>query len=180
MTRAGCSTILACVLVAAGCGGSPPPPAATPTSATVPEVTSVKPSTDADPVAASVTVAPRRLRAGETFVVSVVLDVGPGYEIYLHDAPPPAVPTQLKLELPSGIRTTGPWSVPSSVRSESPSGHRVHVGETRFTRTIRVDDGVQPGEHLVACVITYQACNARLCLAPVTSKLAAGVWVAPR
>ena len=170
-------------VVAAGCSGQPPFPSLKPSPATlpapVPTAASAKPRSDADPVAASITSLPRNVRAGDTFDVCVVLNVGAFYEIYPLDAPPPAVPTRLELSLPPSFQALGPWSAPTTTRSERAGAHRAYAGEAKFTRTIRIAPGVMPGVYDLTCSIRYQACSERLCLAPASFPLLATVVVQP-
>jgi hypothetical protein len=151
-----------------------------PVAATAPAVhgPSVKPSSRADPVALSMTVAPAALRAGGTFEVAISLDVGPGYEVYPLNAPSPAVPTRLELNLPPGFHASGGWHEPPAVRSESPGGHRAHAGRVTFVRTVVVGDDVPAGVHRLGCAVRYQACTAHLCLSPMQFELESAVSVA--
>jgi hypothetical protein len=107
------------------------------------------------------------------------LDVAPYYEIHDLHAPPPAAATRLALELPLGFVALDEWSGPESVRSANPDGHAVYVGESTFTRNVRIEDQVQPGKHRLDCSIRFQACNATQCLRPAEFKLQIEVVVEP-
>jgi len=135
------------------------------------ELQSVKPRSDRDPVAASLKVPRNTFSAGDTFEVSIVLDVAPFYEIDDEHAPPPAVATRLELKLPAGFQAVGDWSLPESTDSDTPDGRAVYVGAVAFTRGVNIENDVKPGKYYLICAIRYQACNARRCLRPVNCKL---------
>jgi hypothetical protein len=192
-----CRLILLGVIGVIGCAESPRPPEQPAKRAAVPEKTegegtplptrmandtsrvSQKPRIEDDPVAALLEVPQNDLSPGATFFVTVVLEIGPFYEIHDLHAPPPLIPTQLNLELPKGFQAKGDWSAPKPVRSESPDGHSVYVGKAKFTREIRIPNDAEPGESDVTCTIRYQACNMRHCLAPKEFKLSQAVSVRP-
>jgi hypothetical protein len=171
---------LVALLTVAGCGAnaagrlSPADPAAEPAS-----LPSTKPRSDADPVAATLQTSSARVRAGDTFEVSVVLVVAPLYEIHPLSAPPPDVATRLELSLPTGFHPVDEWSEPATVRSERPGARGAHAGGVTFARTIRIDDDVPPGPYGVTCSIRYQACDARQCLPPTSFTLLTSVSVEP-
>ncbi|MFO0912062.1 MAG: hypothetical protein U0795_03835 [Pirellulales bacterium] len=128
-------------------------------------------------MAARLITSTERVRAGDVLELVVVLTVDPGYEIYSLDASAPKVPTALQLQLPAGFTALQDWESPAPVRSLNPPGHAVHTGESRFVRQIRVAEDAEPGEYLLACSVSYQACDSRQCLRPVESTLSVAVSV---
>ena len=147
--------------------------------ANLPAIVSEKPRTAGDPVGVQLILSESEFRRGTTFEVSVVLRVSPGYEIHDLNSPPPTIPTRLDLELPARFRALGGWSAPEPVRSQMPEGHRVYMGEAKFTREIWIGEDIEPGEYRLNCSIRYQACTSRQCLAPKECQLLATVSVRP-
>jgi hypothetical protein len=140
-------------------------------------VKSVKPRSADDPVAASFSVPKNSLRAGDTFDVSVDFEIALSYEIHDHKAQPPAMPTWIELELPSGFEANEDWIAPTTVRSALPDGHMVYAGKATFTKKIRIGNDIPPGQYALSCVFRYQACNARQCLRPVKNNLSATLTI---
>ena len=141
-------------------------------------VSSLKPRSDDDPVSARLSVSQERVAPGGMFEVQVVLDVDPGYEIYRLGAAPPKVPTRLELELPDGFVASEGWRSPATVRSFGPQGEAVHRGEATFVRTITVAADALPGDHRIGCTVSYQACDSRRCLRPISASLDVGISLA--
>lgn len=137
----------------------------------------VKPRSDEDPVRASLSVTPEKVSVGETFKVAIELNVDPGYEIHSLDASPPQVPTLLELQLPPGFTAIEKWVSPAAVRSFNPSGESVFLGESKFVREIQVSRDTQPGDYLLACAVSYQACNSRQCLRPINAVVSVKISV---
>jgi thiol:disulfide interchange protein DsbD len=159
MTRA-----LLAALVALVVGCAAPHPDTRPANA-------AKAPTGVDPVAVSVRAARDAVQPGDTFEVTVVLDVSPPFEIYAQDAPPPGVPTRVVLTLPEGFSAPGQWSAPHPVPSQSPDGHRVYDGRVELTREVTVGEDVAPGPRELTCAVRYQACDAFRCLTPKSVEL---------
>jgi hypothetical protein len=140
-------------------------------------VDSSRPRTDENPVAAEILTKSPVIRHGETFEITMRLDIPADFEIHSLDAPRPSIATQLVLELPAGFHGEEDWITPRSVRSLRPDGHHVFIGQSEFHHRIRVDSEIQPGQYVVGCSVRYQACNAKLCLRPVDLTLGVGVEV---
>ena len=91
------------LIAACGCGGPPGGPrqdlAGTSRAARGPSqistLASVKPRSEADPVAASIEPAHTRVLPGDTFQLYVRLDIVAFYEIHPQVAQPPDVPTEV-------------------------------------------------------------------------------------
>jgi hypothetical protein len=130
-----------------------------------------KPRSEEDPVIASLSVSQENLIIGETFELTVVLNVDSGYEIHSLDASPPKIPTLLELEVPPGFTALEEWRSPAPVRSFNPGGGSVYLGETNFVRKIHIATDAKPGDYLLACSVSYQACNSRQCLRPMKTQL---------
>ncbi len=136
-----------------------------------------KPRSDEDPVSMHLSVASEALRAGETVEVTVTLGIDTGFEIHSLTAVPPKIPTRLELELPMGFTAVEEWRASAPVRSYNPGGGAVYVGEAHFKRRIHVAADAKPGDYLIACAVSYQACNSRQCLRPTESQLSIAVSI---
>lgn len=152
-----------------GCAEDPPTPEpqqepqAASDPAAVPEEVwvAVKPETDGDPVAVTATIEQR----AEGPVIAVTLAIEPGYEIQPTDAAPPLIATTLDLTLPNGIARTGDWSTPKVTRSLGAVPHPAHQGSATFAAPL----SAKPESATLR--VTYQVCDARRCLRPVTHEL---------
>ncbi len=107
----------------------------------------------------------------------MVFDIDPDFEIQTLMAPPPAIATQLNLQLPEGFTALRDWRGPSAVRSSAADGHPVYIGKAIFTREVHMQDQVKPGPYPLECAVRYQACQGGFCLRPMEHTLAIAVEV---
>lgn len=138
-----------------------------------------KPWSEEDPVVARLITSQENANLGEAFELSVVLILDPDYEIYSLDASAPKIPTLLELELPPGFTAIDEWKSPTPVRSFNPGNESVYLGEAKFMRKIHISSGTEPGDYLLVCSVSYQACNSRQCLRPIRSVLSITMTVSP-
>lgn len=131
------------------------------------ETAAIKPQSKEDPVGVHFSFERKNAIVGEVFELAVVLSVDSGYEIYSRDASAPKIPTVLELELPTGFTPLDEWESPSPVRSFNPEGASVYRGEAKFRREIQIANNIEPGDYLLTCTISYQACNSRQCIRPM-------------
>ena len=131
----------------------------------------IKPRSDDDPVSVRLVLSKGQIVAGEDLQLTVGFSVAAGFEIQGLNASLPKVPTQLELKLPPEFTAEGDWDVPATVRSLNPGGDAVYLGEVEFVQQIHVADDLKPGAYLVACWVSYQACDSRRCLRPVEALL---------
>lgn len=110
---------------------------------------------------------------GGEYQVALRLVIAPGWHI---NAPRPGsdflIPTQLRWELPPGIRAEVEW--PEPVRQALPLSERpflLYQGELTVPISLHVDPGADLPERLTA-VLLYQACNDEVCLPPAELSLA--------
>ncbi len=132
------------------------------------ETAVIKPQSNEDPVGVHLSISQENAMVGEVFELVVVLSVDPGFEICSRDASAPKTATVLELELPTGFTALDEWESPTPVRSFNPEGASVYRGEARFRREIQVANNIEPGDYLLTCTISYQACNSRQCLRPMS------------
>jgi hypothetical protein len=135
------------------------------------EVQSIEHRIEGKPVAVTFrsTRGPRKI--GDQVDVSVTFKIAPLWEIRTRNAIPEIAATRIELKLPAGIEPKGDWQSPPSTRSISPDGHSAYTDEATFKRTLVVTEAARPGEQLLQCIVTYQACNERQCLPPTSAEL---------
>ncbi len=132
---------------------------------------SVSSADDDSPVEVTLRLATRRARRGDTVALSVRLQMAAFWEIHAVGDEGGSEATRLELELPEGLKVSGPWQTPEPVSSIAPDGHAVYSGEVVFTRLIEVTDAAPAGEHDILCRVHYQACDERRCLRPTDVEL---------
>lgn len=115
-------------------------------------------------------------------VVEIAALAGGGYALTLHVAildgwhgyksvPPgsPYVPMTVELELPAGIERDGDWTLPRGGMYPADPGVTVYEGDLVFRCRLKGRPPATPGE--VACVLSYQVCDERMCLPPDSKRL---------
>ena len=118
------------------------------------------------PVTAILKLAKPTAAPGEEIELMVELKIAPTWEILALDASPNLAATRLALSLPPGVVANGHWNAPPAAKSHTPDGHPVYIGNVIFTRSLTVQAATQPGPVEIGCDVTFQACNAGLCLQP--------------
>ncbi|HUE13336.1 MAG TPA: protein-disulfide reductase DsbD domain-containing protein [Planctomycetaceae bacterium] len=134
------------------------------------------------PVTATLRSEKTAVRPGESFAVTIDVQIAGGWHIYAVDRPTgPAVKTQLQLDLPKGFESAGDWSLPDPSLDESSAGEVAFVyrGSVAFRRSVRVKPGTSPGAKPLRCMIHYQACDQFSCRPPADLKLEAFIQVVP-
>jgi hypothetical protein len=141
------------------------------------EPEAIKPRSKEDPVEVRLSILRENAIVGEALELVVVLSVAPGYEISSRDALTPKIPTILELGLPPGFIAMDEWESPTPVRSFNSEGASVYLGEAKFRRKIHILSDTEPGDYVLACSVSYQACNSRQCLRPMKAMLGVRVSV---
>jgi hypothetical protein len=157
-----------CLLAVCGCGEH---------RSTARATGAIEHRVDGQVVAATLRLASAQAKPGEAVDLSVKLDVAPLWEIRTLDDEFAGAATKLALDLPAGVESPGEWQAPRPGRSVSGDGHAAYGGEVVFTRRLVVRNGTAGGDYPVRCRVSYQACDARQCLAPAEVELAATLRV---
>jgi hypothetical protein len=124
----------------------------------------VPPTDDANPVTAAAAVLERPDGRRE---VVVKLAVHTGYHLYAYVAPSDAfIPTTVEFELPEGYRKLGATELPPSTPYNASGTTGLYTGTLVFAQGVA---GRGPGE--VRVKLTYQCCDASVCLPPVERTL---------
>jgi DsbC/DsbD-like thiol-disulfide interchange protein len=134
------------------------------------------------PVTVSLRTDKTTVRAGETFNVTVDVQVADGWHIYAMDRPTGvAMPTKLELELPAGVESAGDWTLPDPSLDNSSGGEPafVYEGTAAFRKSLRVKPGAAAGPSSLRCDFRYQACDRFSCRTPTTLKLEASIQITP-
>ncbi len=118
-----------------------------------------------DPVTSCLALPDALPAVGESFDVTVNVEVARGWHIYDLDGPSPYADTELELGLPEGLEAVGDWSTPPSMPYPEGKGVRVWLGTVAFTHEVRVVSASAAGAELTA-KLGYQVCNKDLCHPP--------------
>ncbi|HTU26143.1 MAG TPA: protein-disulfide reductase DsbD domain-containing protein [Pirellulales bacterium] len=137
------------------------------------------------PVAAAIDTDARELRPGGQFMVSVRVQIRPGWYIYAVDKPAGMVsPTSIQLELSDGIEQAGDWILPAPSPQAGMPGETlpqrlnfVYDGAIQFECPLRVAADAAPGEKTIRCLIKYQACDRFSCRPPSETILETAVRI---
>jgi hypothetical protein len=143
------------------------PPAAPAAPADAGEAQSDLPEpSNARPVVVAASLAPARIAAGATSVLTIRVKVAPTWHIYpLGDSGGANAPTELGLDLPAGIAWSGEWSEPPL--SRDPMTHAaIHSGEFEFRRTLKADPSAAGSTHELEGWMSFQVCDPMMCRPP--------------
>ncbi|MGB9861646.1 MAG: protein-disulfide reductase DsbD domain-containing protein [Candidatus Bipolaricaulaceae bacterium] len=120
---------------------------------------------------------------GSTFHLAVVVEITEGWAI-------PAVnvtlkglmPTELFVEPPSGLTCLEViYPKPDKKWLDFAKTYvEVYTGQAIFLVAIHVEEDASPGIHLISLRLTYQACEARLCLLPETLEFMMPILIVPK
>lgn len=178
----------ACTLFACGCDSTSHAPPQVESAATVSSEADgesaaqhpVEQRVDGTPVTVIARLSHDAPRPGDEFELSIELRIAPLWEVRTLDAQPSVAATRIDIELPEGINAASEWHAPDPSRSISADGHPVYMGSATFRRTLQVDSLAHASECRMKCVVRYQACDERQCLAPQTVELVIPLRIAAR
>ena len=118
------------------------------------------------PVTASLSLDRVELLPGDVETIVVELQIKPGWHIYAMDGPTGiASPTQIDMELPTVIETSGKWTaLPPVVDPDSSSGPvSIYHAIATFSTTAKVAADPGQGSFPLRVKIGYQACDRFSC-----------------
>lgn len=98
-----------------------------------------------------------------------ILDGWHAYDVVPKTAP--YAPLRLELVLPEGVRLDGEWQRPATHPDPTTPGLTLYEGVLAFRCELVADPGADPTQ--VLCKLSYQVCDARMCLPPTTKTLTA-------
>ncbi len=122
-----------------------------------------------------------KARAGETFKAALRLGVGPAWHINANPVNDDfLIPTTVDIgENPDFQALKIVYPSPLTARFEfSEAEALVYSGTTTFGMLVKAREGLAPGTYRLKGSVTYQACNAKSCLAPETLAFEMEVMVA--
>jgi len=129
-------------------------------------------------IGVSGSLSPNKVRKGRTAQGTIVMDIPAGYHVNSNKPLEKfLIPTQLKIEAPSGVRV-GPTLYPRAlVRSLKFSKNRVAVFEGRTTIgfTITVPASFPANSVELKVRLRYQSCNDDVCFPPQSKDLS--LWL---
>jgi uncharacterized protein YyaL (SSP411 family) len=121
------------------------------------------------PVWAEVSASGLKVRAGDSFNVTIRLEIDPGWYIHSHAAPPPQIPTTIALSERACQATLQSVAYPpGQTITPDPDGpsESAYVGRVEATATLLVSPSAAPGQGLLEFVIEAQACGEGACRPP--------------
>jgi len=133
----------------AAAGGDLPPPA---------------PSGPAEVKILSLTSSKKEVAAGETFVVTVALEIPAGWHIYPVTPTTTGQPTELKL---TGAESAGKAEGPPTKTHPAEQGqaaYEYHDGRVTLKYPLRLKDGAAGATGALSGKLIYQICNAKFCI----------------
>jgi DsbC/DsbD-like thiol-disulfide interchange protein len=129
-------------------------------------------------IGVSGSLSPNKVRKGRTVQGTIVMDIPAGYHVNSNKPLEKfLIPTQLKIEPPSGVRV-GPTLYPRAlVRSLKFSKNRVAVfeGRTTIRFTITVPASFSANSVELKARLRYQSCNDDVCFPPQSKDLS--LWL---
>lgn len=109
---------------------------------------------------------PRRVTAGQEFVVTLTADVQDTWHIYEVGTADDPTATSFSSRLPKGLRWVGDWSAPLTNYAGAKAGYQGKG--IQFTRRCRTDGTVAAGKLAIAIDVAFQACDPQKCLPPTS------------
>ncbi len=109
------------------------------------------------------------LRADDKFELNLVVSLDEGWHIYsLESQDDPTLPTRINLgthlvELGEDWMESTPTIVKDKILNRMV---KVHLGRAEFKRFYKVPGNLEPGHHPVRGVLTFRACDNRVCTLP--------------
>lgn len=127
------------------------------------------------PVVMAAAITPSDAEIGDQVTLVVRLKLARGWHIYPVDSPQTLRQnTKLSLILPKGLVRSTNWMLPQTTDAGQ---QPVYQGEVEFRRKLKVTPNAASGKAEVTCRVSYQACNASICLPPKRSPLTAAVEI---
>jgi DsbC/DsbD-like thiol-disulfide interchange protein len=126
---------------------------------------------DQSPVEWNAHLEPVRPRAGVRARIVVRAVIRPGWHIYPIAYAGPGTPTKLELMAHPAIRQDG------SIRQAEPSGANL-TGRVSFIMPVKLSPRAQ-GDQKATVSVTFQACDATVCLRPQTVQVVVTCQVSP-
>lgn len=123
-----------------------------------------------------VVVAAKTATNGSDVTLTVRMRIAAGWHVYAPDTKK-GRPTKLRLQLPDDLAVDGKWELPTSETNASADGGLIYRGEQTFRRRLKLAPNATPGEAIIQCMLTYQACSELICLPPRTVKFSSSVAV---
>jgi hypothetical protein len=119
-----------------------------------------------------------QVRKGEPFNIEVILTIKPDWYIYAPtgvNAAMGMIETSVVFKLPMGFVRVGRINLPEPIRK---NGNEVYEGNNVTIRqSLQASHSVQPGKYEIKSRITWQTCNSRICLQPVTEEVVAHIQI---
>lgn len=125
---------------------------------------------------------PGKIKAGDSVLVTVILNIASGYHIY--------APTEMNMMqdlqimtvsfTPSvtGIKRSGELLLPDYVQK---GVFQVYKGnDVRFLQRFAIGKEMKPGDYVLKVELVTQACNEQICFSPVTETKDVMIKVIPR
>ena len=107
-------------------------------------------------------------KIGEKHQLNVEFDIKRDWHLYADAGSSGSTEVAVKLELPQGVTTDGDWQRPSGEMSFKSPDQIHYKGSVVFNRSLEIAPD-SSGE--INVEISYQVCNERMCLPPMTENL---------
>ena len=120
--------------------------------------------------------------AGEAAQLAVRLTIEDGWHTNSHEPTYDyLIPTELEIEVPPGWSEADPPRYPTGEMKRfefAPTAISVYEGEIFIRASLPTPEGAAAGTYPIRTNVTYQACDDKMCLAPVTTPVTVGVTLA--
>lgn len=135
-----------------------------------------------EPVKWSVASAPKQVRAGQLFRVTLIAKVAEGWHLYsIQKKEGGPIPTTITVPGPQWFRLAGAVEPPVGITSFDEGFDmevETYMGEAEFIVPIEVLRDVKPEELKLKIAARYQVCDNRECMPPKTVELEVPIRVA--
>lgn len=121
---------------------------------------------------------PDEVQPGKEFQISILLSLQPDWYIYApteNNAAQGMIETNVVFILPKGITRAGKIKLPEP---HFKNGHEVYEGkDIAISQSLQASSSLEPGKYEIKGRVTWQTCNSKICLPPVTEEIVAVVNV---
>jgi thiol-disulfide isomerase/thioredoxin len=119
--------------------------------------------------------------AGASFTITLKFKVDDSWYIYAptgQNAAQGMIETNIMYRLPNGFIRKGNLQLPVK---KYKGGFEVYYGsDIKMSQAFVIDKSVPEGNYIINAKITYQACNEKICLPPVTDEVTISVTIIPK
>ncbi len=127
----------------------------------------------------AVTSAPKSVRAGKVFTVSMAVTIDSPYHIQGNPSKESYIPTELEIGPLKGFKVDKIAYPKPLITSVAGDKLPVYEGKVQIKADVMADRGTKPGKYTLPVTLKYQGCDEQKCFPPATFNTKATITVTP-